>query len=162
MVRGKLLLNPRGGISGTEDSMWLRSNLTPAWFTVRDQSPNRELWVPTRPHQGLPAAEDTAWSHSSSSSFCPGWKVKVSKFQVRLFQQPQFLPWAQSWDQCSRVPSPGQALLKRVLATPPTMAGPGWKFTEFSEHFVTLLVYCPLPNCKTFESHSSGVSNRFP
>ena len=39
------------------------------------------------------------------------------------------------------------------------MAGPDWKIaTECSEHFGTLLGYCPLPNSKTFGSHSSGVS----
>lgn len=86
MTRRKLLLNPKSaGISGTEDYTWLRSDLTPAWFTPWDQSSSGELWVPTRPHQGLPAAEDAAWSPSPFSGFCPGWEVRGSKFQVRLF-----------------------------------------------------------------------------
>ena len=140
MARRKLLLNLRGGISGTEESMWLRSGPISAWLTLWDQSPRRELWVLSRLHQGLPAAEDTAWSCSSSSSFCPGWNqsLHIPKYDSSNSLSSCLGPspgisvakfWAQvrhCWNQSRQLLLQRQDQIGRLLQSALSTLGPSW------------------------------------
>ena len=140
MARRKLLLNLRGGISGTEESMWLRSGPISAWLTLWDQSPSRELWVLSRLHQGLPAAEDTAWSCSSSSSFCPGWNqsLHIPKYDSSNSLSSCLGPspgisvakfWAQvrhCWNQSRQLLLQWQDQIGRLLQSALSTLGPSW------------------------------------
>ena len=140
MARRKLLLNLRGGISGTEESMWLRSGPTSAWVTLWDQSPSGELWVLSRLHQGLPAAEDTARSCSSSSSFCPGWNqsLHIPKYDSSNSLSSCLGPspgisvaefWAQvrhCWNQSRQLLLQWQDQIGRLPQSALSTLGPSW------------------------------------